>query len=185
MGGIEFGKCDICGKETELERTYFYYPIHCECCGSKDKDGQKQHFELVHHCKDCPAPMPKEIHPLLRSMNGDLIRANISNILPSDIQGMFIIRDKVINISYLEKFKKLPHLAIDYDAKTLPNLPWGVKVVDDWAYAPNLYHFDTEWHVTWIHCSEGDGTLDFHYNTPEECIDKAYDFCVENKLLMK
>ena len=55
MGEIEFGKCDICGKETELERTYFYYPIHCECCGSKDKDGQKQHFELVHHCKDCPA----------------------------------------------------------------------------------------------------------------------------------
>ena len=42
MGGIEFGKCDICGKETELERTYFYYPIHCECCGSKDKDGQKR-----------------------------------------------------------------------------------------------------------------------------------------------
>ena len=57
MGEIEFGKCDICGKETELERTYFYYPIHCECCGSKDKDGQKQHFELVHHCKDCPASL--------------------------------------------------------------------------------------------------------------------------------
>lgn len=24
MGGIEFGKCEICGKETQLERTYFY-----------------------------------------------------------------------------------------------------------------------------------------------------------------
>ena len=83
MGEIEFGKCDICGKETELERTYFYYPIHCECCGSKDKDGQKQHFELVHHCKDCPA-------------NGDLVRANITNILPSDVQGQFIIDDKII-----------------------------------------------------------------------------------------
>lgn len=96
MGEIEFGTCDICGKESEFERTYFYYPIHCECCGSKDKDGQKQHFELVLHCKDCPTPMPKEIHPLLRSMNGDLIRANISNILPSDIQGMFIINDKIV-----------------------------------------------------------------------------------------
>ena len=30
MGAIEFGTCDICGKETELERTYFYYPIHCQ-----------------------------------------------------------------------------------------------------------------------------------------------------------
>lgn len=31
MGGIESGKYDIYGKETELKRTYFYYPIHCEC----------------------------------------------------------------------------------------------------------------------------------------------------------
>ena len=30
MGGIEFATCDICGNETSLERTYFYYPIHCE-----------------------------------------------------------------------------------------------------------------------------------------------------------
>lgn len=96
MGEIEYDTCDICGKETSLERTYFYYPIHCECCVSKDKDGQKQHFELVRHCKDCPAPMPKEIHPFLRSMNGDFIRANISNILPSDIQGQFIINDKIV-----------------------------------------------------------------------------------------
>lgn len=32
---IEWGRCEICGKETQLERTYFYYPIHCECCGNK------------------------------------------------------------------------------------------------------------------------------------------------------
>lgn len=25
---IEWGRCEICGKETQLERTYFYYPIH-------------------------------------------------------------------------------------------------------------------------------------------------------------
>ena len=96
MGEIEFGTYEICGKETELERTYFYYPIHCECRDSMDKDGQKQHFEMVRHCKDCPVPIPKEIHPLLRSMNGDLIRANISNILPSNIRGMFIINDKIV-----------------------------------------------------------------------------------------
>ena len=33
---IEWGRCEICGKETQLERTYFYYPIHCECCGNKE-----------------------------------------------------------------------------------------------------------------------------------------------------
>lgn len=96
MGEIEFGKCEICGKEAPLERTYFYYPIHCECCGSKDKNGQKQHFEIVVHCKDCPAPMPKEIHPLLKTMHGEEHRANITNILPTKIRGQFIINDKII-----------------------------------------------------------------------------------------
>lgn len=96
MGEIEFGKCEICSKEAPLERTYFYYPIHCECCGSKDKNGQKQHFELVIHCKDYPAPMPKEIHPLLKSMYGEEYRANITNILPTEIRGQFIINDEII-----------------------------------------------------------------------------------------
>lgn len=96
MGEIEFGKCEICGKEAPLERTYFYYPIHCECCGSKDENGQKQHFVMVVHCKDCPAPMPKEIHPLLKSMHGEEHRANITNILPTEIRGQFIINDKII-----------------------------------------------------------------------------------------
>ena len=96
MGEIEFGKCEICGKETQLERTYFYYPIHCECCGSKDKDGQKQHFEMVRHCKDCPAPVPTEIYPLIKAMDGKSYSANITNILPSNIRGEFIINDKIV-----------------------------------------------------------------------------------------
>ena len=29
-------------------------------------------------------------------MNGDLVRANITNILPNDVQGQFIIDDKII-----------------------------------------------------------------------------------------
>lgn len=58
---IEWGRCEICGKETQLERTYFYYPIHCECCGNKEN----RHFEMIRHCKKCPAPMPKEIDVLV------------------------------------------------------------------------------------------------------------------------
>lgn len=95
MGNVEWGKCEICGKEGPLERTYFYYPILCECCGSKDKDGQKRHFEMVRHCKDCPAPMPKEIHPLLKSMNNAYVSANITNILPYDICGQFTTNDEI------------------------------------------------------------------------------------------
>ena len=64
----------------------------------------------------------------------------------------------------LEKFKELPHINSDY------------KIVNDWGYTPNLYHFDKSWHVTWIHCEEGDGLDDFEGKTPEEAIDKAYNW---------
>lgn len=95
-GEIEWGKCEICGKEGPLERTYFFYPVHCECCGSKDKDGQKRHFEMVRHCDGCPAPMPKEIHPLCKAMDGKEYRTSITNMLPTEIIGQFIINDKII-----------------------------------------------------------------------------------------
>ena len=64
--GIEFGKCDICGKEDNLERTYFEYDIKCECHSPK-------HFELVSHCKDCVPSMPTEIHPYIKAMEGKIL----------------------------------------------------------------------------------------------------------------
>lgn len=67
-------------------------------------------------------------------------------------------------MSYLDKFKELPHITDQYE------------ILDDWGYAPNLYHFDGDWHVTWIHCSEGDGLDDFVGETPEEAINKAYEW---------
>ena len=47
----------------------------------------------------------------------------------------------------LEKFQELPHINLQFDGM---------------------------WHVTWIHCSEGDCLDDFCGSTPEEAIDKAY-----------
>ena len=64
----------------------------------------------------------------------------------------------------LDKFKELPHINSLYE------------IVDDWGYAPNLYHFDGDWHVTWIHCEDGDGLDDFIGATPEEAINKAYEW---------
>ena len=52
-GACEFGKCEICGKETCLQRTYFSYDIKCEC-------HSPNHFELVRHCKDCIPTEPRE-----------------------------------------------------------------------------------------------------------------------------
>ena len=66
----------------------------------------------------------------------------------------------------LDKFKELPHINSLYE------------IVDDWGYTPNLYHFDGSWHVTWIHCEEGDGLDDFVGETPEEAINKAYEWFI-------
>ena len=96
MGGVEYGKCEICGKEAILSRTYFKYPIHCECCGCKDENGQNIHFEMVMHCDKCVPKVPTEIHPLLRDMRGIETHADIKNIMPCKIEGEFIIDDAVI-----------------------------------------------------------------------------------------
>lgn len=50
MGQVEFGRCDICHNDNNLERTYFRYDIKCEC-------HSPYHFELIRHCSDC---IPKE-----------------------------------------------------------------------------------------------------------------------------
>lgn len=72
---------------------------------------------------------------------------------------------------FLELFKRLPHL----DAYQ--------RVISDWGYAPNLYHFDTKWHVSWIHCDEGDAFIDFERETPEEAIEAAFKWCKDFNLI--
>jgi hypothetical protein len=59
-GEVEFGTCEICGKETTLQRTYFRYNIKCECHSSN-------HFDLVRHCKDCVPVKPRETKVLFRT----------------------------------------------------------------------------------------------------------------------
>ena len=86
---IEFGKCDICGKEDNLIRTYFEYDIKCDCHSPR-------HFELVVHCKDCIPSMPTEIHPYIKAMDGKSYKTTITNILPIEIVGEFIITEPII-----------------------------------------------------------------------------------------
>lgn len=91
MGDIEFGKCDICGKEAPLERTYFIYDIHCQCCGCIH-DGRDMHFKLVRHCKDCVPGVPRVIKPLLMSpIDNKEYRLPIEGMVPYEIEGAFII----------------------------------------------------------------------------------------------
>lgn len=59
MGEVEYGKCEICGKETYLSRKYYHYNIKCECCSPT-------HFVLIRHCKDCIPKPPMEIKVYLK-----------------------------------------------------------------------------------------------------------------------
>lgn len=40
--------------------------------------------------------MPKEIHSLYKAMDGKTYRASISNMLPVDVRGEFIINEPII-----------------------------------------------------------------------------------------
>lgn len=92
MGSQEFGKCEICGKEANLTRTYFKYDIHCQCCGCKE-DGRDMHSELVCHCKDCVPDVPRVIKPLLMSkIDNKPYRLPIKGMLPYAISGEFCIQ---------------------------------------------------------------------------------------------
>jgi hypothetical protein len=54
MGALERDYCSICKQIGNISRTYYYFPIACECCGS-------HHHELVRHCADCKPVMPRVI----------------------------------------------------------------------------------------------------------------------------
>jgi len=54
---IEYGTCDICGKDRPLSRKYYKYDIKCDCCNDKDDD----HFEIVRHCNKCEPKPPRTI----------------------------------------------------------------------------------------------------------------------------
>lgn len=66
------------------------------------------------------------------------------------------------DIDYLRLFESLPH------RDSMCN------IVEDWGYAPNLYYFDQEWHVSWIDSAEGDCLCDFVGKSPEEAIINAH-----------
>ena len=72
---------------------------------------------------------------------------------------------KEVGDDSLERFKSLQHISRDLH-----------KTLEDWGYAPNLYHFDGSWHVDRISCEDGDFIKDFTADTPEEAINKAYNW---------
>ena len=92
MGDIEFGKCDICGEEAQLSRTYFKYRIgECTCCGCTLSDGTRGHFVKVIHCDKCTPSIPTIIHPVFQGFDGKEYKSNITNVFPFEINGDYTI----------------------------------------------------------------------------------------------
>lgn len=119
---------------------------------------------------------------ILKSTLAAEIKSRISDIEVSQKAGLIKKRDadkrillfkSVLSLidtlevkeGHLEKFKSLQHISGDLH-----------QTLEDWGYAPNLYFFDGMWLVSWISCEEGDSIKDFEGNTPEEAIDKAYNW---------
>lgn len=72
---------------------------------------------------------------------------------------------EVKEVDWDEEFVSLQHIDDDRSRTCI-----------DWGYSPNLYHFDGAWHVSWIHCSEGDTFMDFSGETIGEAVKKASDW---------
>ena len=50
-GEMQFGKCDLCKKQTIVESKFYHYGFKCDC-------HSPEHFERVNYCKDCVPKKP-------------------------------------------------------------------------------------------------------------------------------
>lgn len=80
-------------------------------------------------------------------------------------------------LSALEKFALLPNITIFEEGEFTK-----VDKEQDEGYTPTLYWYDKAYCVDWLD-EENDTILGFNGDTPEEAINKAFDFCLSEKLI--
>lgn len=80
-------------------------------------------------------------------------------------------------LSALEKFALLPNITIFEEGEFTK-----VDKEQDEGYTPTLYWYDKAYCVDWI-SEENNTILGFNGDTPEEAINKAFDFCLSEKLI--
>lgn len=80
-------------------------------------------------------------------------------------------------LSALEKFVLLPNINIFEEGEFTK-----VDKEQDEGYTPTLYWYARAYCVDWIG-EENDTILGFNGDTPEEAINKAFDFCLSEKLI--
>lgn len=77
----------------------------------------------------------------------------------------------------LEKFALLPNITIFEEGEFVK-----VDKEQDEGYAPTLYYYNKQYVIDWIG-DEHDSISNINADTPEEAIDKAFDFCLGEKLI--
>lgn len=80
-------------------------------------------------------------------------------------------------LNALEKFALLPNITIFEEGELTK-----VDKEQDEGYTPILYWYDKAYCVDWMG-EENDTILGFNGDTPEEAINKAFDFCLSEKLI--
>jgi hypothetical protein len=80
-------------------------------------------------------------------------------------------------LSALKKFALLPNITMFEEGELTK-----VDKEQDEGYTPTLYHYDNCYHVEWM-SEENDVILGLTGDNPEEAINKAFDFCLSEKLI--
>lgn len=77
----------------------------------------------------------------------------------------------------LEKFALLPNITMFEEGELTK-----VDKQQDKGYTPTLYYYNKNYQVEWID-DENNAICNITGDTPEEAIDKAFDFCLSEKLI--
>ena len=77
----------------------------------------------------------------------------------------------------LEKFALLPTITMFEEGELTK-----VDKEQDEGYTPTLYYYNKNYQVEWID-NENNAICNITGNTPEEVINKAFDFCLSEKLI--
>lgn len=77
----------------------------------------------------------------------------------------------------LEKFALLPNITMFEEGELTK-----VDKQQDEGYTPTLYYYNKNYQVEWID-DENNAICNITGDTPEEAIDKAFDFCLSEKLI--
>ena len=139
---VERGVCDVCGKEGDLVRTYFYYPIDCTC-------HSPVHFELMSHHKECVPKEPKYTKVEFRTEDLKDPSMLASKIIKSE---MGLVSDGYHTSDELYFHRMMLFSII---CNTYKDKAWKSKLHDDGTMYDNYF-------IVGITTPEGDYTYHYH-----------------------